>query len=383
MADCQVNPSFLRGFDFKLLHASSGLDEYRVMSLNPLNGEIIAAPYGHMNFLCSDDWGYTFEDLAVTGLDAFGPSLVVYDSNFGLNRHALAFIKDSKNLDPVYSVNMGTILLPTNLTEATGFTPSSGGSPTYGGGMAYGNGAFYHYMLQTNAYVGGIRWYNDAWTVDSPSNTGSTPWISVRWPKTKGQWVYAVFFQYISNSNLQAVGIGRRPFPARSPAEFVSYFVDENTTLEVADFIDYTAVVEDGAAMILRDGTIWHNTGENYQTWVEGVKPPVEMSGYSFPHLAAGKGKFNEDVLLSLDSSGTVGLLSLDHGATQTYFDLPLEITQTLPGGSVPAAGTVDSRYPRVYDLKYIPDPQTNFTKGRWVFCGGMAIWELIPRYGA
>lgn len=386
MADCKINPSFLRGFDFKLLYAVPSTDTYRVMSLNNLTGEIIVPPYGHTNFLRSTDWGYTFAPIEVTGMSA--TANVAYDTSFGMNRHAIAFASYSDLSTAGYANTNDLAVLPTGTTDGAHIAVSGGTSPAITGGVAYSNGAFYNTIMGVSApSSGGIRWFADAFANYSITNVSTAPWVAMRWGKARGQWVYGVTYKVSSSGVISPVGIGRRPYPPTSyylPAgDHVAYFVDETTYPEVSDFIDYDAVTVGGAAFIERNGTIWRNTEANFQTWVKGLVPPVDMSGYTFPHLAAGKGLFGENVLLSLDSTGSKGLLSLDHGVTHTYFDLPSEITQTLPGGSIVSAGQTDMRFPRVYDLKYIPDPNTNFTKGRWILCGGLAIWELVPYYAA
>lgn len=386
MADCKINPSFLRGFDFKLLYAVPSTDAYRAMSLNNLTGEIIVPPYGHTNFLRSTDWGYTFAPIEVTGMST--TATVAYDTAFGMNRHAIAFASYSDLTTGAYANTHDLAILPTGTTEGTHQAVSSGTSPAMTGGVTYGNGAFYNTIMGVSAPAsGGVRWFDDIFTNYSITNVSAAPWMAMRWGRAQGQWVYGVYYKVVTSNVLGAVGIGRRPYPPTSyilPAgEHVAYFVDEATYPEVSDFIDYDGVTTGGAAFIERNGTIWRNTAANFQTWVKGATPPESLGGFTFPHLTEGHGLFGETVLLSLDSSGSKGLLSLDHGATHTYFDLPAEIAQTLPGGSVVPTGQTDMRFPRVYDLKYVPDPNTNFAKGRWILCGGLAIWELVPYYAA
>ena len=381
MADCIVKPSFLRGFDFKFLHASAGLDEYRVMSLNPLTGEILACPYGGNKFLRSTDWGYTFEDFVPTGLPDTLTDIVVYSSDFGLNRHFLGYRWSSKDM-PFGGPNAwGCVVVATGTGEGQAYNVITANPSSFGDGVVYANGGFWHNMKSSTAYSsGGYAWKQNAFSYRQ--DTTSQLWQVSRWAKARGQWVYGVFSKLVADKDMPYVGIGRAAYPDKSAFEFVSYFIDADTSLEVSDFVDYDGLVLGGAALILRDGTIWRHTSDDFQDWVAGATPPTDMAGFSFPHLAAGKGKFNEPVLVAIDSSGAKGLLSRDHGVTQSYFDLPHEVSQTLPGGVVLPTGTIDARFPRVYDLKYVPDPATNFTKGRWILCAGLAIWEMIPVYG-
>lgn len=389
MADCKINPSFLRRFDFKLLYASPGIDEYRTMEYSPITGEVLCLPFGNNHLLQSKDWGYTFTKKE-GALDILQTQNVVLDARWGVGRYGI-FGVDNKlgNIVTLSSAasrqGTSTVIVDSDTLDTTeGFFNAASANQRIGG-VAYANGCFTfsaHAESASNVAGSRTRWYNGVFTSFAPNAS----FIANRFAVTRGQLVYAPGNVGYTTPGGGAAGVYSQSYPITTSiaptAVLKGNFINATTQIEISDFQDYSEVVSDGAVAMTRNGVIWRSTSLEMTTWVKGGDPELGLTGMSFPHIAAGYGKFNDPVLLSVDPSGTKGLFSVDHGATLQSFDLPPELGQTLPGGVFVPQGVVNGAFPRCYTIKYISDPATNHTKGRWIMCGGLAVWEMIPVYG-
>jgi len=215
---------------------------------------------------------------------------------------------------------------------------------------------------------------------------------TARHNRSRGQWIYGVLYKGdVENIVLgKMLGVGRVALPilanpstdATKRFTRLAQFNADGTAVEVSDMIDYPVDFSDGFAMLERDGTMWRVTAADAGGWQKGLAPEAELSGYTFPHLAYGKGRFGEDILVTLDSTGSLGIASVDGGKSHIVFELPTELGQTIPGGIAIQTGAADGqRLQCCYDLHYIETPEEGVGKGKWVLLAGFAVFELVPRY--
>lgn len=394
MANCVIKPSFLRGFDLELLYTMDGIEEYRLMSHNPLTGSLYVAPWGNSNILRSTDGGRTFEKINDV-LFGLGNSNYGYFSAYGISRHAFLFSNSgtgaTSNVN-IYAtvIDEGSIVAPLNANLQVGNNTIG---QMYPWSLGYANGAFAFgasvlgYGSSTSA---GTQWRDSAFELTYGS-TGGTGVNDLRnyilyGGLTRGAWYYGfgVYGGY-ANSSLDMGTVKdfrRTPMPRTGSTGGSEVISTLSSPVEIIDVKDYTGVVPDGAIAMERSGKIWATDATELSSWAEGGAVPADVVDSHFPHVAVGRGRFGELVVMSIDTSGSKGLLTQDHGATMRAFDLPSDLGLILPGGICPTQGAAINQPSRVYDIKYITDPETNHTTGRWIFCAGRAIFEMKPIYG-
>lgn len=399
MAQCIINPSFLTGFDFQLLHAFEGIECSRVMTYDPLRDEFVCGPWNGRQ-----EYRLTERATKMTRREDVIPSTYTdnyyfWSGRFGINRHAfvgttgttLGGGNSHRNFIYTDDTDLFTVLAPTS-TQTTNVQ-----------GMAYGGGYFAGMGVRVTgptAAAGPLlilqHGENNIGTTIVAAGTAAISAATVssaRHCHNRGQWVYGALYPGDNAADIYAgrcLGMGKKAFPfTSSPLTIVSQqftrlaqFNTDGTAVEVADVIDYPVDFSDGFAMLERDGTMWRVTAADAGGWRKGVAADATIAGYTFPHLAYGRGRFGESLLVTLDSTGTLGLVSVDGGDSHIVFELPTELGQTIPGGvAVPTGAVDDQRIQRCYDLQYIDTPESGNGKGKWILLAGFAVFEMVPRY--
>jgi len=396
MAVCIINPSFLTGFDFQLLHAFEGVECCRKMTYNSLRDEFICGAWNGRH-----EYKLTERATKITRREDAFPSTLTdnyycWEGRFGISRHVF----QATTGVAVAGGNSARNFIRSNDTDVYIATAASVNTNNVQG-IGYAGGYFIGYGARSaggtsTTVLANIIQHGEDNVGTAYSSSGSTPAVGTvcvsRHATTRGQWLYGVLYPETVADIFagRLLGMGKKALPlTASPIGTVSQrftrlaqFNADGTAVEVADLIDYPVDFSDGFAMVERDGTMWRVTAADAGGWHKGAAPETELAGYTFPHLAHGKGRFGEDLLVTLDSTGSLGLVSLDGGDSHIVFELPSELGQTIPGGiAVPTGADDGQRLQRCYDLQYIETPEEGNGKGKWILLAGFAVFELIPRY--
>jgi len=396
MAVCIINPSFLTGFDFQLLHAFEGVECCRKMTYNSLRDEFICGAWGGRH-----EYKLTERATKITRREDVIPSTLTdnyycWEGRFGIGRHVFQATTGTS----VAGGTSGRHFVRSNDTDAY-ITSTNYPYANNAQGVGYAGGYFigHGYRITvvtgtTGSFVAFQHGEDNAVTQYGASSVANAIGTvsSVRHAIGRGQWLYGALYSETPADIFagRLLGMGKKALPlTASPVGAVSQrftrlaqFNADGTAVEVADLIDYPVDFSDGFAMVERDGTMWRVTAADAGGWHKGAAPETELTGYTFSHLAHGKGRFGEDLLVTLDSTGSLGLVSLDGGDSHIVFELPSELGQTIPGGiAIPTGADDGQRLQRCYDLQYIETPEEGNGKGKWILLAGFAVFEMIPRY--
>lgn len=397
MADCIINPSFLTGFDFQLLHAFEGTECSRTMTYDPMRDVFVCGPWnGRQEYILTERATKMTRREDVIP-DIWTDNYYFWSGRFGINRHAFVGTTGTD----LGGGSSARSFIHTNETDLLTVIAPATAQPNNVQGMAYGGGYFVSFgarsgsptlaTLTMNILQHGENDTGTTYTAGGSSGAIGTV-STARHCHNRGQWVYGALYPETAADIYagKCLGLGKKAFPfTNSPFTVVdqrftrlAQFNTDGTAVEVADVIDYPVDFSDGFAMLERDGTMWRVTAADAGGWHKGVAADTTIAGYTFPHLTYGRGRFGESLLVTLDSTGTLGMVSIDGGDSHIVFELPTELGQTIPGGvAVPTGATNDQRLQRCYDLQYISTPEAGNGKGKWILLAGYAVFEMVPRY--